>query len=221
MPVLHEWRREMKTLEGYIKSGRNPAYLKNGDIITEQLALDVIRATEEGEGYLDADFEIVQGKICEDIIGNEGVYQTIWRESPEHPWRYIGMCAAGKDKNLDPVHAKKTYICSRYRARNEEKLQMHIRDAIDACRKVHEEGNIPVAPHLYWPRFLNDNDPQDRDYGIAAGLMAMRECDEMIVLIRTDGPEEEWISQGMEAEIREAVKIGIDPRFEYISREKR
>ena len=52
-------------------------------------------------------------------------------------------------------------------------LQQHIRDAVEACRKVHERGNIPIAPHLYWPRFLDDNDPQDRDYGIAAGLEKM------------------------------------------------
>lgn len=92
---------------------------------------------------------------------------------------------------------------------------------MEACRKVHERGNIPIAPHLYWPRFLDDNDPQDRDYGIAAGLEALKRCDEMIVIIRQEGPEEEWISQGMQAEIATAAKMGIEPQFIYIGKEKR
>lgn len=100
-------------------------------------------------------------------------------------------------------------------------LQQHIRDAVEACREVHERGNIPIAPHLYWPRFLDDNDPQDRDYGIAAGLEALKRCDEMIVIIRQEGPEEEWISQGMQAEIAAAAKMGIEPQFIYIGNEKR
>ena len=157
----------------------------------------------------------------QDIIGGEGVYETIYRESPDHPWQYIGLCAAGKDKNLAPIHAKTTYVCSKYRAKNEVELQQHIRDAVEACREVHERGNIPIAPHLYWPRFLDDNDPQDRDYGIAAGLEALKRCDEMIVIIRQEGPEEEWISQGMQAEIAAAAKMGIEPQFIYIGKEKR
>ena len=141
--------------------------------------------------------------------------------SPDHPWQYIGLCAAGKDKNLAPIHAKTTYVCSKYRAKNEVELQQHIRDAVEECRNVHERGNIPIAPHLYWPRFLDDNDPQDRDYGIAAGLEALKRCDEMIVIIRQEGPEEEWISQGMQAEIAAAAKMGIEPQFIYIGKEKR
>lgn len=105
--------------------------------------------------------------------------------------------------------------------KNEVELQQHIRDAVEACRKVHERGNIPIAPHLYWPRFLDDNDPQDRDYGIAAGLEALKRCDEMIVIIRQEGPEEEWISQGMQAEIAAAAKMGIEPQFIYTGKEKR
>lgn len=105
--------------------------------------------------------------------------------------------------------------------KNEVELQQHIRDAVEACREVHERGNIPIAPHLYWPRFLDDNDPQDRDYGIAAGLETLKRCDEMIVIIRQEGPEEEWISQGMQAEIAAAAKMGIEPQFIYIGKEKR
>lgn len=43
----------------------------------------------------------------------------------------------------------------------------------------------------------------------------------MIVIIRQEGPEEEWISQGMQAEIAAAAKMGIAPQFIYIGKEKR
>lgn len=210
-----------KNLKEFIQCGRDPAYLKNGDIITEELAWEVVGQEGYADGCLDQEFEITQSRIVEDIIGGEGVYETIYRESPDHPWQYIGLCAAGKDKNLAPIHAKTTYVCSKYRAKNEVELQQHIRDAVEACREVHERGNIPIAPHLYWPRFLDDNDPQDRDYGIAAGLEALKRCDEMIVIIRQEGPEEEWISQGMQAEIAAAAKMEIEPQFIYIGKEKR
>ena len=173
-----------KNLKEFIQCGRDPAYLKNGDVITEELAWEIVGQEGYADGCLDQEFEITQSRIVEDIIGGEGVYETIYRESPDHPWQYI-------------------------------------RDAVEACREVHERGNIPIAPHLYWPRFLDDNDPQDRDYGIAAGLEALKRCDEMIVIIRQEGPEEEWISQGMQAEIAAAAKMGIEPQFIYIGKEKR
>lgn len=106
-----------KNLKEFIQCGRDPAYLKNGDIITEELAWEVVGQEGYADGCLDQEFEITQSHIVEDIIGGEGVYETIYRESPDHPWQYIGLCAAGKDKNLAPIHAKTTYVCSKYRAK--------------------------------------------------------------------------------------------------------
>ena len=125
------------------------------------------------------------------------------------------------DKNLAPIHAKMTYVCSKYRAKNEVEMQQHIMDAMEACRTVHERGDIPVAPHLYWPRFPDEGNPEDRDYGLQAGMEALKRCDQMVVIIRQEGPEEEWISQGMQAEIAAAAKMGIEPQFIYIGKEKR
>lgn len=210
----------VKNLQDYLKTGRDPAYLKNGDTITEELARELICAGDE-DGCLDGEFEITQSRIVEDIIGGKGVYETIWRESPDHPWTYVGLCKAGMDKNLAPIHAKMTYVCSKYRAKNEVEMQQHIMDAMEACRAVHERGDIPVAPHLYWPRFLDEGNPEDRDYGLQAGMEALKRCDQMVVIIRQEGPEDEWISQGMQAEITAAAKMGIEPQFIYIDKEKR
>lgn len=122
------------------------------------------------------------------------------------------------DKNLAPIHAKMAYVCSKYRAKNEVEMQQHIMDAMEACRAVHERGDIPVAPHLYWPRFLDEGNPEDRDYGLQAGMEALKRCDQMVVIIRQEGPEDEWISQGMQAEITAAAKMGIEPQFIYIGK---
>ena len=131
----------VKNLQDYLKTGRDPAYLKNGDTITEELARELICAGDE-DGCLDGEFEITQSRIVEDIIGGEGVYETIRRESPDHPWTYVGLCKAGMDKNLAPIHAKMTYVCSKYRAKNEVEMQQHIMDAMEACRTVHERGDF-------------------------------------------------------------------------------
>lgn len=40
-------------------------------------------------------------------------------------------------------------------------------------------------------------------------------------IVGQEGPEEEWISQGMQAEIAAAAKMGIEPQFIYIGKEKR
>lgn len=210
-----------KNLKEFIQCGRDPAYLKNGDIITEELAGDIIGYKDYDDGCLEGEFELTQGKLVEDIIGGEGVYQTIWRESPDHPWRYIGLCKAGKDINLSPIHARKKYICSKYRAKTDVELQLNIETAQNFCRIIHAEGNMPVAPHLYWPRFLDENKPEDREYGLMAAMEALKGCDDMLVIIVQIGQEEEWISQGMQAEIDAAAKMGIEPQFIYIGKEKR
>lgn len=79
-----------KNLKEFIQCGRDPVYLKNGDIITEELAWEVVGQEGYADGCLDQEFEITQSRIVEDIIGGEGVYETIYRESPDHPCRGQG-----------------------------------------------------------------------------------------------------------------------------------
>lgn len=52
-------------------------------------------------------------------------------------------------------------------------------------------------------------------------MEVLKRCDQMVVIIRQEGPEDEWISQGMQAEIAAAAKMGIEPQFIYIGKEKR
>lgn len=61
-----------KNLKEFIQCGRDPAYLKNGDIITEELAWEIVGQEGYADGCLDQEFEITQSRIVEDIIGGEG-----------------------------------------------------------------------------------------------------------------------------------------------------
>ena len=57
-------------------------------------------------------------------------------------------------------------------------------------------GAIPIAPHLYFPRFMDDRMPSERYYGMGAGKRLMEQCSTFYV-VTVNGV----ISEGMEAEI--------------------
>jgi hypothetical protein len=59
------------------------------------------------------------------------------------------------------------------------------------------KGFIPVAPHLLFPQFLNDNIPAERQLGLFFGNALMSKCTEVWVFGST-------ISAGMSAEIKRA-----------------
>ena len=63
-------------------------------------------------------------------------------------------------------------------------------------------GYIPIAPHLYFPQFLDDNDQYERIKGIKMGVELMKECDRMWIIGTT-------ITNGMEYEINEAKKAKV------------
>jgi hypothetical protein len=73
-------------------------------------------------------------------------------------------------------------------------LDDNIKYAEACCRQVAEEGHIPYAPHVYFTRFLNDRDPEERKRGMEMGLQWLAECDEMRVYGN-------YLSPGMKTEI--------------------
>ena len=71
-----------------------------------------------------------------------------------------------------------------------EAAKRYSRYAVDA-------GYIPIAPHLLFPQFLNDDDPEERRLGLFFGNAIMSKCSEVWVF-------GDRISSGMAAEIRRA-----------------
>ena len=74
------------------------------------------------------------------------------------------------------------------------------------CRYVVDNGAIPIAPHLLFPQFLNDDDKSERSLGLFFGLVLMGKCDELWCF---DGT----ISKGMKIELAKARARGLPIRF--------
>lgn len=99
---------------------------------------------------------------------------------------------------------KKVFISSPYRGdvkANTEKARAYSRSA-------YEEGCIPIAPHLLFPQFLDEDNERERADGIAMGLELLRDCDEVWVFRAT--------TEGMEQEIRFAVEHGMHVWFKEL-----
>ena len=80
---------------------------------------------------------------------------------------------------------------------------MCIRDrAKGYCRIIVQEGDIPIAPHLFFPQFMSDSKAAERKRAMEMNLEIMRHCDE----VHFFGHQ---ISFGMFQEIQAAKKMGI------------
>lgn len=91
---------------------------------------------------------------------------------------------------------KTVYICSKYGGNKAKNLLM----ANIYCRTAWEMGVMPLAPHIIFTQFLDDENKTERKAGIAMGLILMKKCDEVWVC----GLD---ISEGMKQEIDYAKKL--------------
>ena len=182
----------MKTMKEYIDIKRRTGYLKRGDQIDIELAMYLTDDRFAKEIYETWDDGAIQAKHPSDIIADHGTYATVYRNNRFKPFIFMGECLPGSIKNVNPAIGKKIYICSRYRADTEEELRKNIEVAIMVCSDISDVGDIPIAPHLYFPQFIDDDTADGREFGIRAGMEAMKECDSMIAIIR-----DEKISEGI------------------------
>lgn len=109
------------------------------------------------------------------------------------PTTYEALTNIEKEERALRAFRPIVYICSPYAGdvtANVENARRYSRFAVDA-------GYIPIAPHLLFPQFLNDADPKERQLGLFFGNALMSKCSEVWVF-------GEYISSGMEAEIRRA-----------------
>jgi hypothetical protein len=96
-----------------------------------------------------------------------------------------------KDREYRPL----VYVASAYSgdtAANTEKTKQY-------CRYALEQGQIPLAPHLMFPLFMNDADPEERELAIFMDVILLGKCDELWVF-------GDRISEGMKTEIDVAKK---------------
>ena len=74
----------------------------------------------------------------------------------------------------------------------------NVRQARKYCRFAAMKNRVPVASHLLYPQFLNDNDPKERELGLMFGLALLKSCNEVWCF----GTER---TPGMQQELKEAI----------------
>ena len=94
------------------------------------------------------------------------------------------------------------YVCSPFSgdpAGNAEKARRYCRFAVD-------NGYAPFAPHLFFPQFLDDDIPEERELGLFMAIIMLTKCAELWVF-------GEQITRGMAQEIRKADSRGMIIRY--------
>lgn len=124
-------------------------------------------------------------------------------EGYEDPTAYAALQSIEREEGAwRPRPRKLVFICSPLAGdipRNMENARRYSLYAI-------ERGVVPVAPHLLYTQFLDDENPAHRAIGISCGLTILRRCREI------------WVfgghaSEGMRKEIAFARKHLIELRF--------
>ena len=95
---------------------------------------------------------------------------------------------------------RKVYVCAPLGGNIEENLKKVKTYTAYALRC----GTAPVVPHFY-AECLDDNDPKDREIGLAAGMSLLWLCDEVWVFGDT-------VTDGMRAELKFCKNLNIRTR---------
>lgn len=65
------------------------------------------------------------------------------------------------------------YVISPFAGDNGAEREINVQRARMICREIVLAGHTPFAPHLFFPQFLNDQEPEERRRGIEAGQEIM------------------------------------------------
>ena len=109
------------------------------------------------------------------------------------PTAYEAMQTIEQEQHALRAFRSIVYICSPYAG----DIEKNVAAARRYCRPAVDTGYIPIAPHLLFPQFLNDADPNERQLGLFFGNALMSKCSEVWVFGKI-------ISAGMQAEINRA-----------------
>lgn len=104
-------------------------------------------------------------------------------------------------KNIEKQY-RLIYVCSPYRGN----MEYNANRARGYSRFVVTQGQIPLAPHLLFPQFLDEEDQEEREVGLSYALFLLRKCHELWVF----GSK---VSEGMAREIKRANKLGMPIRY--------
>ena len=118
------------------------------------------------------------------------------------PTTYEALTSIEKATKAARAYRPIVYVCSPFSG----DIAGNIANARKYSRFAVEQGYIPIAPHLLFPQFLNDNDLTERELGLHFGNVLMSHCSEVWVF-------GEIVSAGMDAEIRRAKRKNYRLRY--------
>ena len=84
------------------------------------------------------------------------------------PTTYRAFKNIEKDEKRKARFRPLVYICSPYAGGNKEK---NIANAQRYCRFAVDSGCLPLAPHLYFPQFMDDSDGHDHNTAMFMNMM--------------------------------------------------
>lgn len=119
---------------------------------------------------------------------SEGYYDPTPHEALTN---IIRETKAEKKSAFKPI----VYICSPYSG----DVDGNVKKARAFCRFAIEQNYIPIAPHLMFPQFMDDANPEERELALFMDIVLMGKCTEVWVL-------GDIISRGMAMEIEKARK---------------
>lgn len=97
---------------------------------------------------------------------------------------------------------KRVFVCSPLKG----SIEKNIARAEIYSRFAFDSGFVPITPHIYFPRFLDDTDKDERVAGLRYGLEEMWRCKQLWVFGLN-------ITEGMRAEIELAKALKIPVRY--------
>lgn len=120
---------------------------------------------------------------------------------------YVDTTAYAALTNIEQEAKRSAYrplvfICSPYAGDRERNAQR----ARAFCRFAVSEHCIPIAPHLLFPQFMEEDDPAQRRLGIFFGLVLQSKCREVWAF----GGK---ITKGMSVELAKARERGLPIRY--------
>ena len=132
-------------------------------------------------------------------------------EQYSDPTAYEALTAVERSERIGIRKRRKfmplVYICSRYAADEKRTVSENEEAAIKYSRFAIEQGCIPLASHLLYPRILDDSNPEQRKLGLFFGQVWLDIARE--IWIFSDGS----LSKGMQAEYDRAKKRGYRIRY--------
>lgn len=118
------------------------------------------------------------------------------------PTTYEALTTIEQEERVARAFRPIVYICSPFAG----DIETNIKAARRFSRFAVDSGCIPIAPHLLFPQFLNDEKLDERQLGLFFGNVIMSKCAEVWVF-------GDHISNGMDEEIKRARRKGYPIRY--------